>query len=63
MLVSFRRFCSGGATAGGRFASDTAIALGGGATSTGSWGSFTLLKVNMEDDGEEICRFGPTAMV
>jgi hypothetical protein len=51
-LVSFRRFCTGEATASGRLARNTAIAGATGATSTASWRSFTLFKVNTKDDGE-----------
>jgi hypothetical protein len=62
-LVSFGRLCARKATAGRRFARDPAMALATGATSTASWRSVTLLKVNKEDDGEKIWRFGPTAVV
>jgi hypothetical protein len=52
-LVSFRRLCTGETTASGRLARDTTIARATGATSTASWRSFTLFKVNTEDDGEK----------
>lgn len=50
MLVSLRRLCARKATpGGGRLARCPAIALGSGATCTGSWRRFTLLKVNMKE--------------
>jgi len=53
MFVSFRRLCPRIAASSGRFARDSAVARATGATSTATWRSFTLLKVNTEDDEKE----------